>query len=127
MKEKQDWPVYDQNVNRDKYTNIDPVMDLTKSARRYLKESRPPTGSISVTVNGSITPYVGTYDPGDWCSIVANDEFILQRLASDLELRNTALVRKIISYSVEVPDNPGAPETVTLNLLPEWEVDDYGQ
>jgi hypothetical protein len=78
-------------------------------------------------VNGSLNPVVGTYFPGDWCSIIANDEFIRQRLSSDLEVRDTVLVRKIDSIKVSVPDTPSFPEQVSLELVTEWEVDRRGE
>ena len=78
-------------------------------------------------MNGSLNPVVGTYFPGDWCSIIANDEFIRQRLSSDLEVRDTVLVRKIDSIKVNVPDTPSFPEQVSLELVTEWEVDRRGE
>jgi hypothetical protein len=79
--------------------------------------------SFTITVSGSIDPIVGTYQPGDWCSVVVNDDFVQARLQNDLEPRDTALVRKIQSTSVQVPNGPAFPEIVTLQLVPEWQVD----
>ena len=81
---------------------------------------------INISVNGSLNPVVGSYSPGDWCSIIANDEFIRQRLSSDLEVRDTVLVRKIDAIKVTVPDTPSFPEQVSLDLVTEWEVDQRG-
>lgn len=92
-------------------------------AERYLREARPPVMSFTITVSGSIDPVVGTYQPGDWCSVVVNDDFVQARLRSSLEPRETALVRKIQSTSVQVPNGPAFPEIVTLQLVPEWQVD----
>jgi hypothetical protein len=127
MAEKQDWPVLDVNNYRDKFPNMDLQDAFFRIGKRYLNESRPPIAAIQVTVNGSIVPEIGTYNPGDWCSLVIDDRFVLERLRSDLEPRNTALVRKIVAFSVSVPDGPASPESVTLSLLPEWEVDVYGE
>jgi len=83
----------------------------------------PPIGEYSITVNGSLQPEVNTYQPGDWCTIIPNDAFINNRLAPPYENRTGLLVRKIKSFKVSVPDNPSFPETVTLEVIPEWEVE----
>lgn len=118
------WPLLDEDANDG---NIFDETTLYSYAERYLKESRPPEGQISVSVNGSVEPIVGTYLPGDWCSLVINDAFFQLRLSSDLEPRDDVLVRKIESYSVSVPDSTGFPEKVTLNLLADWQVDRIGE
>jgi hypothetical protein len=71
-------------------------------------------------------PKIGSYNPGDWCVIVLNDEFVNLRLASDLEPRDTVIVRKIDGFSVSVPDSPAFPETVSLVLVTEPGVDKRG-
>ena len=48
------------------------------------------------------------------------------RLASDLEPRDTVIVRKIDGYKVRVPDVPSFPEEVELVLVTEPEVDKIG-
>jgi hypothetical protein len=106
--------------------DISDEQTLYDHASRYLNEFRPPVADITISVNGSLNPVVGTYSPGDWCSIIADDEFIRQRLSSDLEVRDTVLVRKIDAVKVSVPDTPSFPETVELNLVTEWEVDRRG-
>jgi hypothetical protein len=117
------WPlIEDEHSENDEYDEA----ILSDIAERYLSESRPPIADISMSVNGSISPVVGTYAPGDWCSIVADDEFVRMRLASDLEPRDTVIVRKIDSFTVSVPDQPSFPETVSLKLIAEWEVDKRG-
>ena len=45
------------------------------------------------------------------------------RLASDLEPRGDVIVRKIIEYTVGVPESPSFPEKVTLRLQTEWKED----
>lgn len=82
----------------------------------------PPVGTYKVTVNGSLSPKVNTYAPGDWCTVIPNDPFIDNRLKPPYENRIGLLVRKIASFRVTVPDNPAFPETVELDLVPEWEV-----
>jgi hypothetical protein len=83
----------------------------------------PPIGEYSITVNGSLQPEVNTYQPGDWCTIIPNDAFINNRLAPPYENRTGLLVRKIKSFKVTVPNNPSFPETVTLEVVPEWEIE----
>ena len=48
------------------------------------------------------------------------------RLASDLEPRDTILVRKIDGYRVSVPDTPTFGEEVELILVTEPQVDTIG-
>ena len=117
------WPLLDQEESKQNVSNEQTLYD---NAERYLNEFRPPVGDITVSVNGSLNPVVGTYSPGDWCSIIADDEFIRQRLSSDLEIRDTVLVRKIDALKVSVPDTPSFPESVDLTLVTEWEVDNRG-
>jgi hypothetical protein len=117
------WPLLDQEEEKNDTADEQQLYD---HALRYLNEFRPPVGDISITVNGSLDPVVGTYAPGDWCSIIADDEFIRMRLSSDMEVRDTVLVRKIDSFKVSVPNTPSFPESVTLELVTEWEVDQRG-
>jgi len=117
------WPLLDQEETRND------TFDETKlyeHAERYLAEMRTPISDITVTVNGSFSPKLGEYAPGDWCSIVVNDEFVRMRLASDLEPRDTVIVRKIDGFKVTVPDVPSFPEEVELVLVTEPQVDAIG-
>lgn len=117
------WPIIDQEETR---ADIEDEELLYAQAKRYLEEHRPPIADIKVDVNGSLQPVVGTYAPGDWCSIIVDDEFVRMRLASDLEPRDTVIVRKIDKIKVTVPDAPSFPEKVTLDLVAEWLVDKVG-
>lgn len=118
------WPLLDEveSVNN---TGDEEV--LYEYAKEYLYEAKPPIGEISITVNGSLTPVVGSYLPGDWCSLIIDDPFILARLADDQEPRDDIIVRKIASFKVSVPDNPAFPETVDLELITDWKVDKAGE
>jgi hypothetical protein len=118
------WPLLDQVeiINNTADEEI-----LTSYAFEYLYESKPPMGDFNVSVNGSLNPVVGTYFPGQWCSLVIDDPFVLARLASDQEPRNDIIVRKIDGYKVSVPDNPSFPETVDLELVTDWKVDKSGE
>lgn len=116
------WPLLDE----DEQVDIDDETVLYAYAKRYLNESRPPNATISVSVNGSLQPEVGSYRPGDWCSLIVDSDFVRMRLASDLEPRDTVIVRKIDAINVSVPDGSTFPETVVLTLVPEWEVDKRG-
>ena len=117
------WPLIDQVEQLDE---IEDELTLHQYARDYLYEARPPVGSYNITVNGSLYPQVGTFFPGEWCTIIVDDEFVRQRLASDQEPRDDLLIRKIDSYSVTVPDGAPIPEEVQLRLVTDWKVDQSG-
>jgi hypothetical protein len=114
------WPLLDAEESKSDEADEERLYD---HAERYLTEARPPIVTVSITVNGGMNPSVGTYVPGDWCSLAVDDDFVRMRLASDLEPRDTVLVRKIDSFQVNVPNAPSFSENVTLTLVPEWEVD----
>jgi hypothetical protein len=118
------WPILDlvEVVNNTGNEDV-----LYEYAQEYLYESKPPLGEFKLTVNGSLTPVIGSYFPGDWCSLIIDDPFVLARLADDQEPRNDIIVRKIASYKVSVPDNPAFPETVDLELITDWKVDRAGE
>lgn len=114
------WPLLDD------HESVEGVSDkdiLGTFAEQYLNEARPPEAEFTISVDGSLQPPVNTYLPGNWCSIIVNDDFIKDRLASKMEPRDTVLVRKIDSYKVNVPDGVTFPETVELTLIAEWDVD----
>lgn len=117
------WPLLDQVEQLDE---IEDELTLHKYARDYLFESRPPIGTYSITTNGSMYPQIGTFFPGQWCSLIVDDEFVRQRLASDQEPRDDLLIRKIDSFSVGVPDEASVPEQVSLSLVTDWKVDQRG-
>ena len=118
------WPLLDQ-VEVVNNTGDEDV--LYQYAQEYLYESKPPIGEFKLTVNGSLTPVIGSYNPGDWCSLIIDDPFVLARLADDQEPRDDIIVRKIASFKVSVPDNPAFPETVDLELITDWKVDSAGE
>ena len=113
--------------NTDEWGNHDDETDYHISARRFLSEFRPPAGDFIIDVNGSLTPVIGSYDPGDWCSIIINDNFVKTRLNSVLEPRKDVIVRKIDAIKVAVPNNPAFPEKISLTLVTDWEVDAVGK
>jgi hypothetical protein len=118
------WPILDDD---DALENISDENELYSYAERYMLENRPPAGFFTVSVNGSVEPVVGSYFPGDWCSLIINDDFVKQRLSSELEPRGNVLLRRINSFSVQVPDSITFPEQITLQLIPEWQVDKRGE
>lgn len=118
------WPLLDET---EQISDVDDETLLYSYAQRYLSESRPPDASLKVTVNGSLEPVVGSYAPGDWCSLIVDDDFVRLRLGSGLEPRPDIIIRKIDAVDVSVPDGVTFPEVVTLDLVPEWEVDKRGQ
>jgi hypothetical protein len=118
------WPLLDGEETRSEESE---ESALYGHAQRYLAESRPPISDIKVKVNGSLSPKIGEFVPGDWCSIIVEDEFVRMRLASDLEVRDTVIVRKIEGFKVSVPDTPSFPEETELLLVTEPEVDKIGE
>jgi hypothetical protein len=126
--EKIEWPVKGVNaVNTDDWGNFDAERDLQLTAERFLRETKPPSGDIIISVNGSLNPEIGTFDPGDWCSVVIRDNFVQQRMLSNLEPRKDVIVRKIDGIRVSVPNSPAFPEMIDLTLITEWEVDKIGK
>jgi hypothetical protein len=120
----QGWPLLEQvEEKNDVNTTAAGEAALYKYAKDYLDESRPPEGSFTISVNGSFDPQVGDYLPGDWCTIIIDDDFVRARLASDLEPRSDVIVRKIAGIKVSVPDSQAFPEKVDLELVPEWRED----
>ena len=115
----QGWPLLDAVEDLD--TPYETV--LWKQASRLLEESVPPISTFTISVNGSANPKLGTYSPGDWCSVKLNDDFVALRASSYLEQDygsdSGVLVRKIISFSVSVPDTSNYPEEVSLELIIE--------
>lgn len=125
--EKIEWPLVGVNqINVDNWGNYDSEADMYKTAERFLRESKPPVGDFIITVNGSLMPEVGTYYPGDWCSLIVNDNFIRQRMDSVLEPRKDVIVRRVDGVKVQVPNSPAFPEMIDLELVTEWQVDTRG-
>jgi hypothetical protein len=118
------WPLLDQVESVETTGDED---SLYLYAQEFLYESKPPIGDIKISVNGSLTPVVGSYLPGDWCSLIIDDPFMLARLADDQEPRDDILVRKINSFKVTVPNNPAFPEKVEIDLITDWKVDSTGK
>lgn len=116
---REGWPILDAVDDMD---SPDETV-LFKQAVRILGEAVPPVSTFTISVNGSANPKLGTYSPGDWCSVKLNDFFVDLRASSYLEQDyggdNGVLVRKIISFSVSVPDTPSYPENVSLELITE--------
>lgn len=118
------WPLLDLSETIE---GVYDEVELYNYASDYLYESLPPVGTYNVSVNGSLSPVVGEYYPGDWCSLIIDDQFVRERLANDQEPRDDILIRKINSYRVSVPDNPTFPEEVELELVTDWKVDRDGE
>jgi|694.fasta_scaffold46829_2 hypothetical protein len=117
------WPVLDAAEQIDAQSG---AIDLYDQAKSYLNEALPPIDDLTVSVNGSMDPEVGSYVPGDWCSLLFDDAFVRLRLASDQEPRDDMIVRKILGFKVDVPDAYGVPETVDLELIRDVEVEEIG-
>lgn len=114
------YPILETLVT-DKNFSVTSDEQMAVHAKDLAYKLAPPIGEFTVSVNGSLQPTVGTYKPGDWCVVIPNDSFINNRLKVPYENRVGILVRKIKSMKVSVPDNPAFPETVDLELIPEWE------
>lgn len=127
-KENVEWPIT-QNPSAyvDEMDNYDDEIGFYRAAERFLAESKPPVGDFVISVNGSLNPVIGSYNPGDWCSIIINDNFVKNRLNSVLEPRKDVIVRKIDSIKVNVPNNPAFPEQIDLQLVTDWQVDRIGE
>jgi len=126
--EKVEWPVKGVNeINVDNWGNYDAEADMQLTSERFLRETKPPSGDIIISVNGSLNPEIGTFHPGDWCSVVIRDNFVQQRMNSVLEPRSDVIVRKIDGIRVSVPNSPAFPEMIDLTLITEWEIDKIGQ
>jgi len=117
------WPLLDATEQMEDQSG---TLALYKQAESFLEESLPPIDTLDVKVNGSLDPQVGTYKPGDWCSLVFDDLYMQMRLASSQEPRDNIMVRKIMGYKVTVPDSFGIPESVDLDLMRDSEVDGVG-
>lgn len=115
------WPILDQ-IESSSNDQAGEAM-LYDYAEEYLLEARPPEMTFSISVNGSLAPFVGDYLPGDWCTIIIDDDFVRMRIGSDLEPRSDVIVRKIVGYKVSVPESPTFPEKVDLELISEFKED----
>lgn len=117
------WPLLDQMETE---SSVATQSKLSGLAAEYLIESRPPIGNIKISVNGSLEPSLGSFAPGDWIALVFTDQFMKERLASTEELRSNVLVRKIVSYTVDVPNVAAFPEMIDIELIEDWQVDKRG-
>ena len=112
------WPLLDDDETIPAVTDD---QSLYAYARRYVNESRPPDPVIRISINGRMDPQVGTYQPGDWCDVVIDDEFIERALHAGRDQRGDVVTRKIDNFTVTIPDSGAVPEQVTINLVTEWE------
>lgn len=124
---REGWPLFDKVIKKDK---ISSARSLFPIARSILGQSQMPVSTFTITVNGSISPSVDSYKPGDWCVLVIDDLFIQERISSYSETRGTlgrnVLLRKIAAVQVSVPINPAFPESVSLTLVTEPGIDING-
>ena len=114
---RQGWPILDEVESID---SADETV-LWRHAVQLMKDSVPPSGVFMISVNGSARPEIGSYNPGDWCSVILNDDFVSLRAQSNYEQDffsdSGALIRRILSYEVSVPDTPSYPEQVDIELV----------
>jgi hypothetical protein len=121
------WPLYDKVIKKDKvyYSS-----DLYQISSKVMSQAQLPVATFSITVNGTLNPNVGSYRPGDWCTVYIEDPFVIQRLNSYYENKGdnsrNILLRKISKISVQLSNNPVLPEEVTLELVTEPGIDITG-
>jgi hypothetical protein len=121
---KDGWPLLDQV---EKVDEVSEEETLYIHARQFLKEAKPPISYFSISINGSAIPEVGTFAPGDWCSVILDDSFVRLRLASPLEPNSgSILLRKIEAYDIQVPDAPSLPEQVNIQLISDGTIESIG-
>lgn len=118
------WPLLDATEDASDIAEEDL---LALVAGRIVGESVPPILDFSISINGSLDPVVGSYSPGQWCSIIVDDEFVRMRLENDFEPRKDVLLRRIMSIKVSIPESSTFPEQVSLDLVPELEVNGFAQ
>lgn len=125
------WPLFDRVIKKEK---ISQRGQLFTYANSVLSQAQLPVSTITITVNGSLSPVLGEYKIGDWCLVAVDDLFIQERLRSYYEQRGAldteerfVLLRKIAAIDVRVPINPGVPEIVTLTLVNEPGIDITGK
>lgn len=118
------WPLLDQV---EKVDNVSDEGTLFIYAQQFLNDAKPPISNFQMSINGSALPSVGTFSPGDWCSVIIEDEFIKLRLASPLEPSSSGvLIRKILEFDVSVPDASSLPEEVSLTLISDGSIQKIG-
>jgi hypothetical protein len=118
------WPLLDATEDA---SDIGEEDMLAIVAGKHVGEAIPPIMDFSISINGSLDPVVGSYSPGQWCSMIIDDEFVRMRLEGDFEPRKDVLLRRIMSISVTIPDSSSYPEQVSLDLVPELEVNGFAE
>jgi hypothetical protein len=113
-----DWPLVEVVNSGDSEATLQATLE--KYAQVLGRRVRPVVPTWSVSINGSADPEIGVWKLGDWCRLVINDDFIESRLRSSLDYTQDETIKRIMGYSVTVPDVPQEPETVTLSLADEW-------
>lgn len=111
------WPLLDASEKAQGSYVYDESL-LSAMANSYLLESVPPVGEMTLSVNASIGPEIGSFSVGDWCSIIVNDDFFRLKMQNDSEPRDDVIVRKITSMEVSIEDGSSVPEKLSITLLP---------
>lgn len=106
-----------ETVNSSDYDTTRRPKRLNNLAAMHGRDASPPIRSWQVTVLGNADPVFGTYRVGNWCRVRVNDTFIAKSLEADPFFDPSGgMVKRIMGYTVAVPNTPGAPEVVTLEL-----------
>jgi hypothetical protein len=125
---KDGWPLFDKVIKKDK---VFYSRDLYQIANKVMSQAQLPVATFSITVNGTANPELGSYKPGDWCTVYVDDPFVIARLNSYYENKGdtsrNVLLRKISKISVTLAANPALPEEAILELVTEPGVDIVGE
>jgi len=112
------WPLLEMVESSD-HTDVSRVETLKGYAQSIGQRVHPPIPGWSVTVDGSLNPQPGSYRPGDWCRFVVSDPFLGESFKTEGDLEYKVFTKRIIAFSVSVPDTTQLPETVELTLVDE--------
>lgn len=112
------WPLVE--IVNSSHSSVSSPATLLEYANIGGRKTRPLVPTWSVLVNGAKDPAIGTYAVGDWCHFVVNDTFISRRLNLPNGVDTSDMIKRIMGFTVSVPDVPQEPEQVTLELEDEW-------
>lgn len=112
------WPIL-ESVESSDHSTVSQRSTLEAYGAVYGRRLKPPVAAWSVTVVGNMNPQVGSYGPGDWCSLVVTDPFLAQAIEST-GVTTKIMTKRIAAFSVSVPDTEQQPEVVSLTLIDEW-------
>lgn len=110
------WPIV-EIIDSSDHPNVYVQDTLDKYSLIGSRRTRPVVPTWTVSTNAQLDPQLGSYELGDWCQLVVHDDYVASRFAYT---NDDEIVKRIMGYSVNVPDVPQEPETVSLELEDEW-------